>query len=481
MKNSTATGDSPKAEQQPARPKAQGDDGILSPLRLLVAGVSPARLLVGYSGGLDSTVLLHAAHRVALETGLAIQALHFDHGLSAHSTAWADSCAAACEALAVPLAVGRAAIPGGGNLEERARRARYAWFSGKLADDDLLLLAHHRGDQAETVLYNLLRGCGVNGAAAMPALRRFARGRLGRPLLELPRAVLEDYADRHRLSWIDDPANAEPRFDRNFLRHSALPLLAARFPRAEPALARAAANFSEAAELLAETAAQDLAAVRVDDLHQWFWNHPVLDVAALRALGSAHRGNLLRAWLAGAGAPPPPRSRLDRLQRHLLGDRPHGSMDWSGLRLRRYRERLYLSAAAFPVVAALRLPWRGELLDLTLPGCHLIRRDSPGGLSPALFDAGAVTVRFGGGHRALQVTPGGPHRDLRKLYQEHGVAPWLRDLLPKIYLDDSLVAVAGVAMAAACRVDPGAPGWVPAVACLPHPGAVLVEAEGALW
>ncbi len=481
MKNSTATGNSPKAENRPDRPTTAGDDGVLSSLRRLVAGASPGRLLVGYSGGLDSTVLLHAAHRVALDAGLGIQALHFDHGLNPRSAAWAASCADACEALAVPLSVGRAGIGGGGNLEERARRARYAWFSRELGDEDLLLLAHHRGDQAETVLYNLLRGCGVNGAAAMPALRRFARGRLGRPLLELPRGVLEDYADRHRLAWIDDPANAEPRFDRNFLRHRALPLLADRFRGAEAALARAAANFSEASELLAETAARDLAAVRVDDLHQWFWNHPVLDVAALRALGPAHRGNLLRAWLAGAGAPPPPRSRLDHLQQHLLDDRPNGSMDWSGLRLRRYRERLYLSTSADPSVAGLRLPWRGEPLDNALPGRRIIRRDAAGGLSPSLFDAGTVTVRFGGGHRSLRVTPGGPHRGLRKLYQERGVAPWLRDLLPKIYLDDSLVAVAGVATAAGWRVAPGVPGWVPAVECLPHPGAVLVEAEGALW
>ncbi len=484
MRNSTDTGATPKAERRvTGSGSREPPAAVVAAIRDMVVESGSRRLWVGYSGGLDSSVLLYAASSVARETGAEIRALHFDHGLDVNSNGWAATCVAACAGLGVPLERRTASIPRGGNLEERARRARYAWFSERVGDGDLLLLGHHRDDQAETLLYNLLRGAGVVGAAAMPRLRRFGRGLLGRPLLGLARRGLVEFATRHGLTWVDDPSNESVALDRNFMRLRVMPMLRTRFPGADAALARAADNFAQAAEVLAEVAAEDLAAVRVGDIHDWFQDAPVLDVTRLAALGVGRRGNLLRSWLAAAGVSPPTRDRLSYLQQHLLGARRGGTVAWSGLSVRRYRDRLYIAPPAMPADGVGSWPWNGGLLELPSSARRLCRRTACAGLTPRMFDVGKVTVRCGpgSGTERIRVHRGGRRREMRKLYQEHAVAPWLRDRLPRVYVDGVLVAVAGVAVAAEWRAGPGEDGWLPVVEMSGDSGVGRVEDVGALW
>src|SRR5574343_360392 len=224
--------------------------------RVLSACLRPGeRIAVGLSGGCDSVVLLHAvcAGRAELTN---ISAVHVHHGLSPNADDWALFCQRYCDSLRVPLAIRHVTVnPAGEGVEAAARAARYAVFAD--FPGDCLLLAQHRGDQAETVLFNLLRGCGVQGAAAMPVERLLGEKRLIRPMLSFSREEIETYARQNGLRWIEDESNQDLAFSRNFLRHDTLAGLSERFPSAEKSLAQAASHFAEASALLDELAEMD--------------------------------------------------------------------------------------------------------------------------------------------------------------------------------------------------------------------------------
>lgn len=269
------------------------------------------RLVVGLSGGRDSVVLLHAL--VELGLGSRLAAIHVHHGLSPKADAWADFCADLCQRLDVPLQEARVTVArdSGAGLEAAARQARYAAFAECGAD--CLLLAHHQGDQAETLFFNLLRGAGVAGAAGAAVERSHGALRVLRPLLDVPRAAIDAYAKAHELAWIEDESNADTDFSRNYLRHEVLPILEKRFPGASERLALSATHFAEADGLLAELAALDWATVAVGD---------VCPLVSLRRLSLPRLKNLLRYRLRQLGWGMPVASRLEEFARQLLEARP---------------------------------------------------------------------------------------------------------------------------------------------------------------
>lgn len=278
----------------------------------LAARVAPAeRLCVALSGGCDSVTLLHLASRLGL--GERLSAVHVHHGLSPNADAWAVFCANYCAALGIPLTVRRVAVAAatGSGLEAAARDARYAAFAA--CDTDCLLLAQHRGDQAETLLFNLLRGSGVTGAAGIPVERRYAHLRLLRPLLDVARSEIEAYARAAGLAWVDDESNADLGFSRNYLRHQALAALGERFPGAEAALAQAAGHFAEAQGLLDELAAQDWLAAADGEAAR---------LAVLKTLSLPRLKNLLRYRLRRLGWQVPVAARLNEFARQLLAAGP---------------------------------------------------------------------------------------------------------------------------------------------------------------
>lgn len=289
--------------------KSSPSGNLLSQLQnYLAARTAPGeRFCVGLSGGRDSVVLLHLLARLGL--GARLSAVHVHHGLSPHAQAWTDFCRGVCDRLGVSLRVERVAVhPDGGlGIEAAARNARYEVF--RRCDADCLLLAHHQGDQAETVLFNLLRGTGVTGAAAMPPERRLGELRLLRPLLGIPRSEIEAYARDNGLAWVDDESNDDSGFSRNFLRHRVLPVIEGRFPGAAACLAGAASHFAEADALLAEVAESDWQACAEGDC---------LPIARLRGLSPARLKNLLRHRLRRLGWRVPAARRLEEFVRQLL-------------------------------------------------------------------------------------------------------------------------------------------------------------------
>jgi tRNA(Ile)-lysidine synthase len=309
-------------------------------LDLLAGQNPPPSIAIAYSGGRDSSVLLHAAAGLqrAGRTG-PLRALHVDHGLHPDAPRWRDHCAAHCTRLGVAFdTVSVDARPASGESPEAAARtARYTALAGLLRPGEWLLTAHHRDDQAETLLLQLLRGAGIAGLAAMPARTPFAGGWLARPLLDLGRNDLAAYAARHALEWCEDPGNAAVEHDRNYLRHAVLPRLEERWPAVAQCLGRSAAHCAEAAGLLDELAAGDLAAAGV------LPGTSTLPLTALRALPSARRRLLLRHWLAGLGLPLPGRRVLARVETEMLGAAPDRNpcIAWPGAELRRYRDLLH--------------------------------------------------------------------------------------------------------------------------------------------
>lgn len=292
-----------------------------------------ARIALAFSGGLDSSVLLKMLAEHAPTQDLKLSVIHVHHGLSVHADAWAAFCREVCSLAGLPLEVVHVCVPQGSaeGLEAAARRLRYQAFEAHPCD--YMLLAHHANDQAETLLFNLMRGAGVRGAAGIPVVSG-PLGRYLRPLLACTRAELEVYAAEAGLRWIDDDSNTDTRFSRNFIRHDVLPVLEQRFPAAVENLARATEYFAEAQEMLDEMAKLDLAG------HDDF---PV-PVSLLAELGTARARNAMRFLLALRGLQSPSSKRLEEALRQFIEAAPdrHPKLELPMYRLFRARGRVHL-------------------------------------------------------------------------------------------------------------------------------------------
>jgi tRNA(Ile)-lysidine synthase len=381
---------------------------------------APARpVLAAFSGGLDSTVLLHwlAAHP-AMHGGL--RAIHVDHGLHPDSAAWAAHCRAACDALGVALDVVRVDVARdrGHGPEAAARSARHGAFIAALREGEVLALAHHADDQAETFLLRALRASGPDGLAAMRPWRAYGAGWAWRPLLDIPRGVLAQHAHAHALRWLEDPSNADASLDRNYLRREVMPRLRARWPHAADAFATSARLCTDATDLLDAEDARLLAALQGDDA-------ATLGLPALLAEPAARRARLLRRWVAGLGLPPLPANGIARIEHELLPARRDADamFAWPGARIRRWRDVLHAAVPRAPLPDAWDAPWDGHA-PLALPGGGMLRLDGAAGFDATL----RVRTRRGGERIAL---PGRGHRHtLKHVLQALGMPPWERERLP---------------------------------------------------
>ncbi len=391
---------------------------------------------VAFSGGLDSTVLLHLLAHLAKNQSLPVlSAIYVHHGLQAAADAWPQHCQSVCDALGVPLQVVHVQVRPGASLERAARDARYGAFVEATQANELLLTAQHRDDQAETLLFRLLRGAGVRGLSGMPRERVLGRGHLLRPLLDVTRAELEAYAAEHRLSWIEDPSNQDRQFSRNYLRHQVFPVLTERWPQATATMARTAAHLNEAQGLLDELAHIDLASANTANEFDWL-GLPSLELAPLVRLSAARQRNALSHWLAA----------LTRLP-----DSDHWS-GWNDLRdatgdarpvwrlaegeLHRAGGRIWwLSGRWLRVPPSVGL-WTDPSTTLVLPenGELTITGQIP---------AGPLQIRYREGGEVMNLPERG-HRDLKRLLNERGVPGFVRGRLPLLYRDAQLLAVANL-------------------------------------
>lgn len=411
-------------------------------------------VLVAFSGGLDSSVLLHALAALSRQRGdLALRAAYVHHGLNVRADDWAQHCRRQCRQWRIPFAVLPVTVSGEQNgIEAAAREARYQELRAHLLPGETLLTAQHLDDQCETFLLALKRGSGPAGLAAMAAETRLGANRLLRPLLGFSRAQLEQYARRHRLDWIEDDSNQDDRFDRNFLRLHVIPTLKQRWPHFPTAVARSAQLCAEQEQLLDELLAESLRDGCDDD--------GALSITGLQPLSERHRFALLRRWLAERGVRMPSREQLQHLWDDVALSRRDAEplLQLGDIRIRRFRQRLYC-LPAMRSVAGYRIAWRPTQGELTLPERLGVLSLEAGGTrvrQPAADEQ--VSVRFGAQGKVHIVGRAGG-RALKKIWQELGVAPWRRERIPLIYYNEQLIAAPGQFVTRDGHAEHDAPCW----------------------
>ncbi len=418
----------------------------------LAAYSSIKQFRVALSGGLDSSVLLHAMAALRDRSqSWALSAVHVHHGLHNEADDWAQFCQELCMQLQIPLELIHvdARPVTGESPEATARALRYAAMAELIGAQDALLTAHHQDDQAETLLLQLMRGSGLPGLAAMPEQASFSEGILLRPLLNYGRQQLRDYALQQQLDWVEDSSNDDTGYDRNFLRHEIMPELTARWPGVVTNLTRTSMHMADAMSLLNEKAAQDLQRVSSTE-------PGILNIAALQQLSKAEQRNLLRYWLRELGLAVPSHAQMQ----HIFSDVLQAAADtepcvkWPGVELRAYRQRLYAfktmapfkpdSVSAWDLQSALQLEGVGTLNVSQVQGQ---------GISAALLGNEGLHIGFRQGGERLRPARRGHEHELKKLFQEAAVPPWERERTPILYLDAEIVAVAGLCVCEPFQAD----------------------------
>lgn len=417
------------------------------------------RLLVGFSGGADSTGLLALLADGRASSDIALEAVHVNHALHPEAANWEDHCRQTCERLAVPLRVLRVRVHRQGDgLEAAARRARYRAIAELVAAGDVVVTGHTRDDQAETVLLQLMRGSGPTGLAAMVESRPLGSGRLLRPLLSVPRDAMCELVQARGLEVIQDPSNRDPTLSRAWVRHRLLPLLRTRWPGSVATLARSARLCRESVELLEQLASQDLEACREGE---------TLSVAALLDLPRSRARLLLRSWIDWRGADVPSEHQVERMLIEVAPARCDAQpvVAWSSWEVRRHRGCLHLvQALPAPPAPDISIALRPDAWA-RWPGGGLLRLRSAGTSEPLALAADALEQ---GVARATPRHPGDrlqpdrlrPRRRLKDLLRELEVPPWWRERLPVLRVDGRAVAVPGLLVEASYRPAPDARGVV---------------------
>lgn len=420
-------------------------------------------IAVAYSGGLDSTVLLYLASRYAKAHGLPIHAFHVHHGLSSSADAWADHCRIQARRFGVILEVANVLVADSRKrgVEEAARIARYNALGDLCRSKGvpLLLTAHHRDDQAETVLLQLMRGAGMPGLSGMPAFQTQHELlgvdiALGRPLLDLSRHELEQYALQFDLPHVTDDSNSDVRYMRNAVRHDIAPVMERHFAGFSEFVARSAAHAQTAQTLLSELAAIDHETCKAD-------RHPgALDLVKMGSLSASRLDNLVRHWLYEHGVQLPSTARLNEIRAQMLDAAidKHPFFDFGAVRLHRIENRLELHPnLGTPPDQPISLQWRGEP-ELVIPewgGRLVFEKTGSPGLDAEKLHNGLLTLRPRVGRERLKLAANRPSKSLKNLFQESSIATWRRAWLPLLYVDENMVFVAGLGMDSRCLSQGG--------------------------
>ena len=435
-------------------------------------------LIVGFSGGLDSTVLLHvlASHPFLQNKLLAV---YVNHGISSNAFIWENHCRSVCQNLNIPFISKAVQVDSSSNLEENARKARYDVFTSLLTSNSCLILAHHRDDQAETLLLQLFRGAGIDGLAAMAELSALGAGTLVRPLLSVTRAELEEYAALHQLEWIEDESNEDIHYSRNYLRHQIMPLLEQRWPGVVGNISRTASHCQEAKI--------NLESLAIQDCSELSGSGHVLNISSLLLLHFERITNVIRLWLKKNDIQLPSTVVLYRLIKDVIFARADAvpKISWNNIRIYRYQNNLYLEkpeplsdpkhkitiheagispentssqaleeergklqleAKITKSIASIQtcVEWTNFPKPLLIPQCavELIAEKVKHGLVIPSGHKIWIGFRQGGEHIFWR----GQTKQLKKLFQEWKIPPWKRDEIPLIYINDKLAVVVGYAV-----------------------------------
>lgn len=394
------------------------------------------KLIVGYSGGLDSSVLLHLLASNSLLKDRLI-AVHINHGLSPNALHWQEHCQKFCSNLNIPLTTHSVHFNRSANIEEEARAARYTVFSNLLDENDCLLLGHHLNDQAETVLLQLFRGAGVDGLAGMQEFSTLGKGTIARPFLTQSREQLEEYALANKLRWIEDESNEDLSYSRNYLRQQVMPLLTKKWPGVVGNLARTAIHCRQAKAALYELAMQDCPELEVATSS--------LGLESLKKLPEARIINVFRLWLRKNQLKQPSAAIFKRLVHELLWSSQDATplISWGNISVRRYQDHIYLEQQQ-KINLLEEVEW-SQFPNPCFLGDGLMKlsaSQTKEGFKPVGDHPIKIKFRQGGERIVLH----GQTKQLKKLFQEWGVPTWLRDRIPLLFVGEQLAVVVGYAV-----------------------------------
>ena len=398
------------------------------------------KIFVGYSGGVDSHVLLHLLANIP-QLKHKITAVYVHHGLQSCADDWAEHCQQVAKALAVNFRVIRvnAQADQGQSPEEAARNARYQAFKDILTINDVLLFAQHRNDQLETVLLQLFRGAGLKGLSGMPAAREFSKGMLLRPFLDVNQDSITQYARQNNLQWIEDPSNQDTRFERNYLRQKIIPLLEQRWPGIDTAVSRVAGHCAQA-----QTALSASAQVKLHLLYDP--NQQCLSISRLLTHDDLTQQWIIREWMHLLGVRMPTQKVLTAILQDVLSARQGANpvVRHDGYNIQRYRDGLYLVPEKKNPDLNQVINWVDHKESLSLPdNSKLVPRDAQQGIAMNVWQQGSIQVKYRQGGEKIALANRAGRHSLKKLYQEAGIALWQRNVIPLVYINGELAAVAG--------------------------------------
>ncbi|MFW5450108.1 MAG: tRNA lysidine(34) synthetase TilS [Methylophagaceae bacterium] len=417
------------------------------------------KIWVAYSGGIDSHVLLHLLATANCSELESVSAIHIDHGLHADSERWAKHCTEVSANLAIDLCHLKVDVTEIDELgmEAAARKVRYQAFQKQLTHNDVLLTAQHQHDQAETLLLQLFRGAGPKGLSAMPQQLSLGESTIIRPFLNIPQQDILAYASQHQLRWIDDPSNAETRWNRNYIRHTIWPDIEQRWPSAAKTISRSAEHCADATELMDELAAQDLDSLVIEKTNDY------LPIAQLLTLSPARQKNLLRHYIECKQFALPSTAGLQKVIDEVCQAKQDSNpvVSWQGVEVRRYQNQLYFMR---PLVEhdSHQILQCTSLQDTALNNGDILTwgKVQLGGLSKQIITDG-LTIRFRQGGEQIMPQGHAHHKTLKHLFQQWMVPSWQRDRTPLLYYGEELIAVVGYVLAHDYVVDQNEQGFLP--------------------
>jgi len=418
---------------------------------LSVTGIK--KVVIAYSGGVDSHVLLHSCSQLQNKLkALTFLAVYIDHGLHEDSSRWSTHCEQMASALDIPFISQKvnAQNDQGEGPEQAARRARYAALSDFIDESSVLLTAQHQDDQAETFMLQLLRGAGVDGLASMPIVNPFGLGLILRPFLKLSKQQLLDYAKKEQLQWVEDSSNLNEAYDRNFLRQQVIPLLQSRWPAFSKTTARSASHCAEAGAILVDIASSILLKMDNDEL----------GIGLVLSQKPEIQRLVIRQWLKAQDVRSPSEKILEQIVKMLIVEVDKLPLvAWGEHEVRLFNGALFY-IPRFEKNQLQPMQWQGKKLVLPDPLGNLSIKELLGrGVKRDLWDSSTVTVRTRQGGERIKLTGRSGRKQLKKLLNEERILPWVRSLLPLIYLGDELVAVADLWVAEPFLADENEPAY----------------------
>jgi len=397
----------------------------------------PNKFCIAFSGGVDSTVLLHVMKNIIDEKSQ-IRAIHINHNIVDNSKAWTKTCKSICKNFGIDIEIISLELTHNGyGLEAAARDERYERLKEKLYENEYLLTAHHEEDQMETVFLRMARGTGLDGLQGINEKYSFGKGIIFRPMLEVSKASVMDYAKEHQLKWVEDSSNQDTHFDRNFLRKKIIPQFRERWPSIASSVSRLSQLSAQNIKILNQIAEEDIGPMA---------NMNELPLAILLDKSFERVNNILRYIIIANGMSIPSMKTLQNGLKEMLDPETDKSViAWKGYCIRKYKNNLYFlsNSVLEPNQVDVRIPWEiGKTVNL---GENI-------GTIEATFIHGdglsiekcknKLTISYRQGGELIKPTGHRINKSLKNLFQENQILPWMRDKIPLIYYQDELVSVA---------------------------------------